>query len=180
MKQNWITPFLIAPLTIVLVLALQSAVVLLPYPLSAFNVAVFALIFALLIWESGGVVWFAATLYAVMDWYTVTPYGLLLISSTLAMLTVLWCYRSFFTNRSPIAAGALSVLLSTTRLLYYGVGYYVLSFLSNSPGPTLSFLVTALVVEVLITSPIVFIMYLGVRRLVPALRVTHTTSLRNL
>lgn len=180
MKQNWITIFLIAPLTIVAVLALQSAVLFLPYPLNAFNVAAAALIFALLIWESGGVVWFAAVLYAAIDWYTATPYGLILISSALAMLTVLWCYRSFFTNRSPVAAGALAALFTTSRIVYYGLGYYALSFLPSVQSPPFGSLLVALTMEVLITSPIVFMVYLTVSRLVPALRVTHTTPLRNL
>ncbi len=180
MKQNWITALLLAPLTIVAVLALQSAVLLLPYPLSSFNVAIFALIFALLIWESGGVVWFTAVLYAIIDWYSATPYGLILISSTLAMLTVLWFYRSFFTNRSPISAGALTALLTSSRLVYYGIGYFVLSFSPSIQSPPLTTLFAALIMEVLITSPVVFVVYLGVSRLVPALRVTHTTSLRNL
>ncbi len=180
MKRNWILPVLTVPITIVLVLALQAVFLALPYPLSSFNVVVFALIFALLIWESGGVVWFAALLYAIIDWYTATPYGLILISSTLAMLTVLWFYRSFFTNRSPIAAGALAVMLTVSRLIYYVIGYYLLSVLSIVQSPPFTPIMTALVAEVLITGPLVFVVYLGISRLVPALRVTHTTSLRNL
>lgn len=180
MKHNWIIPTVTVPITIVIVLALQAAILALPYPLSSFNIVVFALVFALLIWESGGVVWFAALLYAIVDWYTATPYGLVLISSTLAMLTALWFYRSFFTNRSPIAAGALAALLTVSRLVLYTIGYYLLSFLPGIQSPPLTLMITAVTSEVLITGPVVFVVYLGISRLVPALRVTHTTPLRNL
>lgn len=180
MKQDWLLIAIVAPIAIWLVLAVQAVIVLLPFPFNAFNAAVFALIFALLIWEGGGVVWFAATLYAIIDWYTVTPYGLILLSSTLAMLSLLWWYRSFFTNRSPIAAAALSALLIVTRLVFYAIGYIFLHWFSVTPALPFSPLLATMIAEILITSPIVFVCYLGLRRMVPSLKVTHTISLRNI
>lgn len=180
MKHNWIVPAVVVPITIVFVLPLQAAIATLPYPLSSFNSFVFALIFALLIWESGGVVWFAALLYAIVDWYTATPYGLVVISNTLAMLVVLWFYRSFFTNRSPVAAGALAALLTVSRIFLYALGYFGLSFLPGVQSPPITFLLTELVSEVGVTSVVVFVVYVGISRLVPALKVTHTVPLRNI
>lgn len=180
MKQDWLLIAIISPLAIWLVLVVQALVVLLPFPFSAFNAAIFALIFALLIWEGGGVIWFAATLYAIIDWYTVAPYGLLLLTNTLAMLTLLWWYRSFFTNRSPVAAAALSALLIITRYIFYTGGYLVLTIFGQLESPPLSLLITTMIAEIAFTSPIVFISYLGLHRLVPQLRVTHTTPLRTL
>ncbi len=180
MKRNWFTTLVLAPLIILITLALQSVILLLPYPLSSFNVVIFVLIFALLIWESGNIVWFTAVLYGIIDWYTATPYGLILIASVLAMLTVLWFYRSFFTNRSPVSAAALTAFFSVARFIYFAIGFYGLSFLTKLDPPAFSVLFTTMLTEVLVTSPLVFMVYLGVRQLVPALKVTHTTPLRSL
>lgn len=91
----------------------------LPYPWSKINL-LFALLIILVLWRgSGWVVWVAFFSHLLIELYTASPFGVVLISSTLSILFSYWLYQHLFTNRSWYAAMALAALtLALFRLFY--------------------------------------------------------------
>lgn len=97
---------------------------LLPYPFNNLNVIFFALTLYLIFRESGLVVYLALGVHFLVELYTVSPFGIVLYSATVAFLFGYWMYRSVFTNKSWFSAFALSFLMLTLyRLLYILLGY---------------------------------------------------------
>lgn len=161
--------FLSAPVLLVLHFA---AIIFLPYPFSEINILAAAVILALLITESGAVVWWALALFCLLDWYTVGPFGIVLSAGTLATLLLIWLYRGLLTNRGVWSVALLTaVFVVLFRILYTGGllmvhGYDRLGILSP--------LWWSAVVELLATTVFVSFAYFILALIVPALKVTHT------
>lgn len=108
----------IAGLTFFVVLDIGLSFVL-PYPWSKVNM-LFALLIVLMLWRNTGWVVLASFFaHLITELYTISPFGVVLLSGTLSILFSLWLYRYFFTNHSWYAAITLSaVALAIFRAMY--------------------------------------------------------------
>ncbi len=86
-----------------------------------------ALMIMLLSSDNGRVVWFAALIYFCLELYAITPFGILFASGTLSMLFLVWIYRSLFTNRSLVAAAALTAVGLFLYRVLYSIGIFMVS-----------------------------------------------------
>ncbi len=174
MKYRWLLFIFVAALSVPLILGLQSILVLLPAPFNNISLPVIALSLGLLIWKSGVIVWYAAALFAMLDWYTATPYGLVLYAGTLAMLVVIWLYRAVITNQGVLAAALVAFTITSFFQLFYALGRAGLSLVTDTvvfPGAAW---LSTYVAQVLITVPVTVLLYVVLARLIPVLKVTHT------
>jgi hypothetical protein len=88
---------------------------LLPPPFHSIHVIFISIVMILFLYEHGSIVWFAALLFIMLDFPSLQPFGLSLISGVVATTGMLLLYRNVFTNRSLFAA---TVLLSIGYVLY--------------------------------------------------------------
>jgi hypothetical protein len=104
--------------------------VLVPYPFSKINVLFLVILLLLVLVESGGLIWVAFFSHVVVELYSLTPFGIILIPATLSILGTYWLYRYVFTTRTFISVLSLSAFsLFVFRLLYVallGVVYGIL------------------------------------------------------
>lgn len=171
--RQWLW-LLVVIASIPLILLVQSLVVLLPEPLRYINVAAIVLTLTLLAQKNGAIVWYAAALYAVWDFYTATPYGLVLFAGTLAMLTTLWLYRAVITNQGVISAALVSGIFLVVFNAWYLLGR--LLFVHSGSAVNLSLvnwlsLLTSQMGATVVTT--VCLYFLAVR-LIPGMKATHT------
>lgn len=153
-------------------LAIYLAIIIfLPFPFSEINILASALVLALLITNSGGVVWWSLALYFVFDWYTVGPFGVVLFAGVLTTLMLVWMYRSLLTNRGVWSAALLTIFfIFLFRILYTIIFLLVAHGNWTSTPPVLS----GIFVEMSITTLFVSLVYVLLSRLIPVLKVTHT------
>lgn len=98
----------------------------LPYPWSKINL-LFALLIILMLWRgSGWIVWITFFAHLTKEMYTASPFGVVLLSSTLSILFSYWLYRYLFTNRSWYAAIVLATITITLFRLLYMVVLFIL------------------------------------------------------
>ncbi|MBT3419429.1 MAG: hypothetical protein HN726_02610 [Candidatus Magasanikbacteria bacterium] len=96
-----------------------SASFLLPHPFVKINIVFLAMIFAILLYESGNIVWISAIAHFFIELFASTPFGIILFSSTMSILAAFWLYQTIFTNRSWYAAMAMTAIaLIMYRILY--------------------------------------------------------------
>lgn len=175
MKSRW--PWLAAffLISLPLVLGLEALVLRLPAPFSQINIPIIFLSISLLIFKSGGIVWYAAALYTMLDMYTATPFGLVLLVGTLAMLVVLWLYRAVITNQGILAAALVTATLVSLFNIFYACARLFMSIFFDLPffgAAWFALFVTELVCTVLT----VVILYAILSKIIPALKVTHARS----
>jgi hypothetical protein len=148
----------------------------LSYPASLINILFIFILLILLIRESGIVVWFAFGCHFIIELYSTTPFGVILLSATSATLITYWTYKRVFTNRSWYAGAILSALCITQyRVLYVLTLSSLRLFGIGDPVPYRP-LMTAFVWEVLLTSVIVGISYLVIMVVVPSIRPSSVVS----
>ncbi len=174
--MNWVVKILAASVMVILLsIANVSVAYLLPYPWDKLNV-IFAVLILLIVFRGTGLsVWLVFFSYFIIELYTITPFGVTLISATWGALFCFWLYQHVFTNRSWYAALGLSILtLLSYRLLY--VGLLSLTGLFH-PGNaiSLSLLLPLYGWEILFTTGIVGVLY-GI--LSPFARKLDTATLR--
>lgn len=98
---------------------------LLPYPFSKINI-IFTIIILLLLWyNSGTIVWISFFSNLFIELFTVSPYGVVLFSSTISVLIAYWLYQNFFANRSIYAA----LVLTASTIFLYRLFYIVIMFI---------------------------------------------------
>ena len=141
----------------------------LPNPFSAFN-ALFCILSLLILSRGlGYVVWVAFFTHFIIELYAVTPFGITLVSSTIAILFTLWIYRYLFTNKSWYTAGTLVVV----SLLFYRLIFSILALIHQSIFGAellvLSKAVRSFGLEILITSIATIIIYLVLSKIIPTL-----------
>lgn len=94
----------------------------LPYPWSKINTLFIIFILLLLWWNSGMIVWLVFFSHFLIELFAVSPFGVIIFSSTLAFLISFWFYRTIFTNRSRYAV----IVLTASTLLIYRLFYTLL------------------------------------------------------
>ncbi len=132
---------------------------LLPYPFSKINI-IFTIVILLLLWyNSGLVVWISFFSNLFIELFAVSPYGVILFSSTISILIAFWLYQNFFANRSFYAA---LVLTASTIFIYRLI--YIFSILILKIFNIVEFLPGKLILitslwEILFTTILVSILY---------------------
>ncbi|NLZ96430.1 MAG: hypothetical protein GX926_00275 [Candidatus Magasanikbacteria bacterium] len=157
---NRILKILLIFLALVLVVAFHVGFsYLLPYPISKVNI-IFTVIILLLLWyNSGVIVWISFFSNLFIELFTVSPYGVVLFSSTISVLIAYWLYQNFFTNRSIYAALVLTAFTIFIYRLFYIVIMFILKIFSMvSYVPWKLIFITSLW-EILFTTILVSIFY---------------------
>ncbi len=96
-----------------------SAAFILPYPWSKINI-LFVFFIILLLWRhSGLIIWLVFFTHLFIELFAISPFGIMLFSSTIAFLLGYWLYQFFFTNRSWYAAVALSSFIIISYRIFY-------------------------------------------------------------
>jgi len=116
---------------LILILAIVTIhlgiVYVLPFPWNKINVIISAIVLSLLIFESGVSVWVTFFVHLFVEVFAPQPFGIIIFSSTIAMLCVYWLYRYLFTNRSLYSV----IVVTAVALIFYRVLYTtLLMFLS--------------------------------------------------
>ncbi len=106
----------------------------LPFPWSTVNIIFAVLILFLLFSQKGTVVWMAFFTHLCIELYSVSPFGIVLSSSTLSVLVMFWLFQYFFTNRSWYS----SIVLTFFSLAFYRFVSFILlnivAFFQKQPG----------------------------------------------
>lgn len=91
----------------------------LPSPLNNTNIIFIALILLIVFNGSGKIVWLSFVLHFFMDLYSVSPFGVYLISGTLSILFLYWLHKGVFANQSLLSVFVMTSLgLIIFRILY--------------------------------------------------------------
>lgn len=138
----------------------------LPHPYQLANVLVCGIVLMIMATNSGKTVWIAAALYWCLELYTVTEFGVVLISGTLGSLTTYWLYRSLITNRTLPAVAALAIASIISYRFFYTLGLFLVN---QAPTAWSPYLIT-LGWELLMTTIVTTLLFLGLQRWVRSLR----------
>jgi len=95
-----------------------------PYPFSKLNLILGSLILLLLWGGSGKIVWLSFFTHFIVELFSASPFGVILFSSTIAMLLSFWLFQNFFTNRSWYSA----VILTGVTIFFFRF-FYIISLL---------------------------------------------------
>lgn len=130
------------------------------YPFSIINI-IFAVLIIIMMWcEHGIVVWLAFCAHLFIELFAVTPFGIILLSSTLGMLAGYWLYTNIFTNKSWYTAIVMTLITITIYRTVYIVLYLLYLFLNSLIMPN-AFFFSIFFWEIILTSlsvGIIFIM----------------------
>lgn len=100
----------------------------LPAPWDQINVIFIFLLFFLFIRQSGSVIWMTFFSHMLIELYTTTPYGIVLYSSTLAMVAMHWFMIRVITNRTWYSVTLLSIIGLLLYRSLYTLGIIITSF----------------------------------------------------
>ncbi|MBD3311725.1 MAG: hypothetical protein GF349_04535 [Candidatus Magasanikbacteria bacterium] len=132
----------------------------LPYPWSKINIIFAALILLMVWWESGFIVWVAFLSFFIIELFAVTPFGLILFSSTVSILISYWFYQLIFTNQSWYTAISLSFFSIFLYRLIYIIILLMLIFFGFDINYPQSQFYYILLWEMILTCALVGIIYL--------------------
>lgn len=91
----------------------------LPSPLHNINIVFIVLILLIVFNGSGKIVWLSFMLHFFMDIYSISSFGVYLVSGTLSILFLYWLHKEFFTNQSLLSVFAMTITgLVIFRILY--------------------------------------------------------------
>ncbi len=151
------------------------------FPFSMVNL-IFASIILILLWSnSGGVVWLTCALHFCLELFSVFPFGVILISSTMSILITYWLYQNFFTNRSIYS----TIFLTIISLSLYRIFSFAIVSFSSLVDDTFSFVLSTTLVrmimwEIVLTTILSVILYTVVtffsRRMNPRIIRPHSSS----
>ncbi len=112
--------FITTILLIILVATIHILVsYILPLPFSKINSIFICMLLLLLFTESGRVVWITFGTLFIIELYSLSPFGIILYSGTIAMLFTYWLLHDVFTNRNwTVAFFITPISLFMFRLLY--------------------------------------------------------------
>jgi hypothetical protein len=99
----------------------------LPWPFSHIHGLTLSLLLYLLYTESGRVVWLAFFSNFILEFFSATPFGILITAGTVSTLIVYWMYLHFFTNHSWYTAMAVT----TIALLLYRILFLIMIIVSQ-------------------------------------------------
>ncbi|PIZ95932.1 MAG: hypothetical protein COX81_00020 [Candidatus Magasanikbacteria bacterium CG_4_10_14_0_2_um_filter_37_12] len=116
--------FLIITIVVVVHISLSYFLV---SPFSKIN-AIFIFLILFIFWkESGWVVWISFMAHFFVELFSLMPFGILLVSSTISILITYWLYTEVFTNHSWYAGS----LLCASSLVIFRSLYALILFLST-------------------------------------------------
>lgn len=72
----------------------------LPFPFNTINIIFASIMLFMVLSESGVIVWMAFFTHLCIELYSVSPFGIILFSSTTSILLTYWLFQSVVTNRS--------------------------------------------------------------------------------
>lgn len=105
--------------TIGLIFAHYAIAYFLPAPWNNINIFFLAVIILIIGWESGLSIWLFCLLNFITELYSISPFGLILLPSTISIIFAYWLYIFIFTNRSWGSATALvAITITVYRILY--------------------------------------------------------------
>lgn len=159
---------------LVLVIAHLFISYLLPFPFHTVNIIFASLILFMVLTESGVIVWMTFFTHLCIELYSVSPFGVILFSSTTSMLLTYWLFRSVVTNRSWYSTIFLTFL---ALLLYRCISLFllvVIHFFTKEEG-SIPFANTFLLAasELFFTELVVVIGYAIIPRLRKSVRKKH-------
>ena len=158
---------------IMVIMSLQVGLLfLLPYPFNKVNVLFAVLSILVLLKDSGRIVWLAFLVHFLIDLYTVTPFGVVLSSGTVAFLMMYWLYRSLFTNRTIGAVLSITAIGLTIYRLLYSLLFALTVQFGASAAISWQPLFIIYVWEMIFTLLITGIFYLGLLWFIPRFNVT--------
>jgi len=148
----------------------------LPYPYAKLNIIFCVLILLMLWWNSGYIVWISFFCHLFIELFTVSPFGLVLFSSTLGILSAFWLYKYIFTNRSWYAAVAVAgISLFIYRIVYLFIAalLYLFKILNYLP---LKLVFATFIWEFIFTVSTVAIVYFFISRFTSRFRASVIES----
>lgn len=177
MRRLWLALGVLLGLWLIFTVHL-TLIYFLPYPYHTANFLLAILVTMLLVFDSGKIVWFGCALFWCLELYTGTPYGIVLYAGTLTMLFMYWLYGRVITNRSFVAACALT----TAAVVSYRAVYTLLLFFSslaveNQPPIAWTPLFEAFGWEILFTNVLMIIMFGVIRPWLVRLGITRLRQL---
>lgn len=131
----------------------------LPFPLNTINILFAVLIVYMIVSESGVIVWMAFFTHLCIELYSVTPFGIILASSTLSLLFTFWMFQYVFTNRSWYSAIFLTFI---SLLLYRSISFLFLvlyDFMTKTENIPWSKSIVLAAWELLFTEMVVLVLY---------------------
>ncbi|MFH1947269.1 MAG: hypothetical protein ABIJ23_03885 [Candidatus Magasanikbacteria bacterium] len=142
----------------------------LPYPWSKINI-IFLILIIIMMWrDSGLTVWINFFSYFIIELYSVTPFGILLFSSTLGILLIFWFYKIFFTNRSWYSAMVLSGFAIFFYRLIYTISLILLNLFGFIEMVPWELLVVTFLWEFIFTVPTTGVVYFILSKLFKTLK----------
>ncbi|MFH1286697.1 MAG: hypothetical protein ABII02_03010, partial [Candidatus Magasanikbacteria bacterium] len=96
-----------------------AASYILPSPFHHINIIFSCVVLFIVWWESGWAVWISFFLHLMVELYSTSPFGVVLVSSTVSVLAVYWLYKDVITNHSLPGAmllGGIAIIIY--RALY--------------------------------------------------------------
>lgn len=99
----------------------------LPFPLNTVNVIFASLVLFMLLSESGTIVWMAFFTHLCIELYSVSPFGVILFSSTVSILFTYWLFQYFLSNRSWYSTVVLTFL---SLFFYRAISLILIAFIS--------------------------------------------------
>lgn len=139
----------------------------LPYPISQTNILLAGLLLFLFINESGSVVWLAFFLHLLVEPYSISPYGIILFSGTIALLIAYWGYKYLFSNKSLFTVIALSIIsISIYRLIYLFLLVFIRLTSSEGTNILFSSVIISYLWETIFTSIVVALLYIFIIKVV--------------
>lgn len=140
----------------------------LPFPYNSVNIVFASLILFMVLSESGTIVWMAFFTHLCIELYSVSPFGIILSTSTLSILFTYWLFQFFFTNRSWYS----TIFLTFLALFFYRsfslLLLLIINFLTKEGSIPWSNIIVLSAWELLFTECIVILGY----GLIPKLRKT--------
>lgn len=137
---------------VVLLLLHYSISYILPWPWNNFNILFLAIVLFIMGWESESAVWLGFILHFFIELYSITPFGLVLFSSTISIFATYKLYILFFTNRSWYSALALSASAILIYRIIYTILFIILEFSQDSLDIVIGVMLLPYLMELVLTS----------------------------
>jgi cell shape-determining protein MreD len=132
----------------------------LPYPFSKLNLIFAVLILIMILAGKGSIVWVSFFSHFIIELFAASPFGVILISSTISILFTYWLFKNLFTNRSWYA----TITVTGIALILYRFFYIIGLFFAKASGAVSfvpwQFIISTAFWELLFTLTFVALAYL--------------------
>jgi|SaaInlStandDraft_7_1057024.scaffolds.fasta_scaffold99271_2 hypothetical protein len=110
----------------------------LPHPLNSINIILLTSVVYFLYKEKKSIFWFSALFHFFLELYSIHLFGLLIFSSSVALLVFFWVYKQVLTNTSWYAVSVLILFVVGVYKMVYGALFYLQKIFFSS-GQSLLF-----------------------------------------